>query len=300
MIKVEKLNFSYQKDIKILDNLSFEVPKGSIYGFLGANGAGKTTTIRILLGLCQADSGQIFINGQLFSKANYLQYQNIGAMIEEPSVYGHLSGKENLQFLSKYYNIGTKRIDEVLHMVDLGEVKNKKAKDYSLGMKQRLGIAQSLLHNPDILLLDEPLNGLDPSGIKDIRELLFKLRDQGKTILISSHLLSEVEKSCDYFCIIDQGKQLLSEKVSNMQQMLSKDIQYEIECSNIEKARILLSKTQKVELKNANRLWINLPNDKIISRYIQELNSEGVELYEVRKKENSLEDIFLKLTKLNK
>lgn len=300
MIKVEKLNFSYQKDIKILDNLSFEVPKGSIYGFLGANGAGKTTTIRILLGLCQADSGQIFINGQLFSKANYLQYQNIGAMIEEPSVYGHLSGKENLQFLSKYYNIGTKRIDEVLHMVDLGEVKNKKAKDYSLGMKQRLGIAQSLLHNPDILLLDEPLNGLDPSGIKDIRELLFKLRDQGKTILISSHLLSEVEKSCDYFCIIDQGKQLLSEKVSNMQQMLSKDIQYEIECSNIEKARILLSKTQKVELKNANRLWINLPNDKIISRYIQELSSEGIELYEVRKKENSLEDIFLKLTKLNK
>lgn len=300
MIKVEKLNFSYQKDIKILDNLSFEVPKGSIYGFLGANGAGKTTTIRILLGLCQADSGQIFINGQLFSKANYLQYQNIGAMIEEPSVYGHLSGKENLQFLSKYYNIGTKRIDEVLHMVDLGEAKDKKAKDYSLGMKQRLGIAQSLLHNPDILLLDEPLNGLDPSGIKDIRELLFKLRDQGKTILISSHLLSEVEKSCDYFCIIDQGKQLLSEKVSNMQQMLSKDIQYEIECSNIEKARILLSKTQKVELKNANRLWINLPNDKIISRYIQELSSEGIELYEVRKKENSLEDIFLKLTKLNK
>lgn len=300
MIKVEKLNFSYQKDIKILDNLSFEVPKGSIYGFLGANGAGKTTTIRILLGLCQADSGQIFINGQLFSKANYLQYQNIGAMIEEPSVYGHLSGKENLQFLSKYYNIGTKRIDEVLHMVDLGEAKDKKAKDYSLGMKQRLGIAQSLLHNPDILLLDEPLNGLDPSGIKDIRELLFKLRNQGKTILISSHLLSEVEKSCDYFCIIDQGKQLLSEKVSNMQQMLSKDIQYEIECSNIEKARILLSKTQKVELKNANRLWINLPNDKIISRYIQELISEGIELYEVRKKENSLEDIFLKLTKLNK
>lgn len=300
MIKVENLNFSYQKDIKILDNLSFEVPKGSIYGFLGANGAGKTTTIRILLGLCQADSGQIFINGQLFSKANYLQYQNIGAMIEEPSVYGHLSGKENLQFLSKYYNIGTKRIDEVLHMVDLGEAKNKKAKDYSLGMKQRLGIAQSLLHNPDILLLDEPLNGLDPSGIKDIRELLFKLRDQGKTILISSHLLSEVEKSCDYFCIIDQGKQLLSEKVSNMQQMLSKDIQYEIECSNIEKARILLSKTQKVEFKNANRLWLNLPNDKIISRYIQELSSEGIELYEVRKKENSLEDIFLKLTKLNK
>lgn len=300
MIKIEKLNFSYQKDIKILDNLSFEVPQGSIYGFLGANGAGKTTTIRILLGLCQADSGQIFIDGQLFSKANYLQYQNIGAMIEEPSVYGHLSGKENLQFLSKYYNIGTKRIDEVLHMVDLGEAKNKKAKDYSLGMKQRLGIAQSLLHNPDILLLDEPLNGLDPSGIKDIRELLFKLRDQGKTILISSHLLSEVEKSCDYFCIIDQGKQLLSEKVSNMQQMLSKDIQYEIECSNIEKARILLSKTQKVEFKNANRLWLNLPNDKIISRYIQELSSEGIELYEVRKKENSLEDIFLKLTKLNK
>ncbi len=299
MIKIENLNFSYQKGTKILNNLSIEVPRGSIFGFLGANGAGKTTTIRILLGLCKADSGQIFIDGKPFSNTNYLQYKNIGAMIEEPSLYGHLSGKENLQFLSKYYDIKPNRIEEVLQMVSLTEAQNKKVKNYSLGMKQRLGIAQSILHNPEILILDEPLNGLDPRGIKEIRELLFKLRNEGKTIFISSHLLSEVEKSCDYFCIIDQGTQVFSEKVSNMQRMLSQNIEYQIECSDIEKAQLLLSKNGlKTEIINHTQLIVNLSDDKIIATYVKEMITEGIDLFEVKKKENSLEDIFLKITKL--
>ncbi len=300
MIRIENLNFSYKKGVKVLNNLSFQVPKGSIYGFLGANGSGKTTTIRILLGLCNADSGQIFIDGKEFSKTNYLRYKNIGAMIEAPSLYGHLSGMKNLQFVANYYNVKQDRIDEVLKIVDLEDTKNKKVKNYSLGMKQRIGIAQSILHNPDILVLDEPLNGLDPKGIKEIRELLFKLRDEGKTIFISSHLLSEVEKSCDYFCIIDKGTHIFSEKVSHMQQMLSKNIDYKIECSNAEKVKSLLLKDGlKAEIKDNSQLTVSLPDDKIIASYIQKINTEGIDLFEVRKKDNSLEDIFLKLTMMS-
>lgn len=300
MIKIENLNFSYQKGVKILNNLSFEVPQGCIYGFLGANGAGKTTTIRILLGLCKADSGNVFLNGNSFSTAAYQQYKNIGAMIEEPSLYGHLSGKENLKLLAYYYKVNKKRIEDVLQLVNLAEAQDKSVRNYSLGMKQRLGIAQSLLHDPSILILDEPLNGLDPRGIKEIRDLLFQLREQGKTIFISSHLLSEVEKSCDYFCIIDKGTQVFSEKVSNMQEMLSKDIQYQIECNNAEKAQHIFSKNQiNAETHSPSSLAVKLPNEKVISQYIKQMTTEGIELFEVKRKENSLEDIFLKLTKLN-
>ncbi len=298
MIKIKNLNFSYKKGVKILDDLSFEVPKGSIYGFLGANGAGKTTTIRILLGLCDADSGQVLINNKAFSKSDYKQYKNIGAMIEEPSLYGHLSGEENLKFLAQYYDIQLSRIDEILQMVDLSDAKHKKVKNYSLGMKQRLGIAQSLMHDPNILILDEPLNGLDPLGIKEVRELLFRLRDQGKTILISSHLLSEVEKSCDYFCIIDKGKKVLSGEVAQMQGLLSKNISYQIKCSNAEQIQLILQKDNvKLEVINNQLLEVNLPDDKTIAKYIKQITAEGIELFEVRKKENSLEDIFLKITK---
>ncbi len=298
MIKIKNLNFSYKKGVKILDDLSFEVPKGSIYGFLGANGAGKTTTIRILLGLSNADSGQVLINDKVFSKSDYRQYQNIGAMIEEPSLYGHLSGEGNLQFLAQYYDIQPNRIDEVLQMVDLSDAKHKKVKNYSLGMKQRLGIAQSIMHNPDILILDEPLNGLDPRGIKEVRELLFRLRDQGKTILISSHLLSEVEKSCDYFCIIDKGKKVFSGEVAHMQGLLSKNVSYQIECSDAEQIRMLLQKDNvQLEVINNQLLEVNLPDEKIIAKYIKQITEEGIKLFEVRKKENSLEDIFLKITK---
>lgn len=300
MIKIENLNFSYQKGIKILNNLSFEVPQGCIYGFLGANGAGKTTTIRILLGLCKADSGNVFLNGNPFSTTAYQQYKNIGAMIEEPSLYGHLSGKENLNLLAYYYKVSKKRIEDVLQLVNLTEAQDKSVRNYSLGMKQRLGIAQSLLHDPSLLILDEPLNGLDPRGIKEIRDLLFQLREQGKTIFISSHLLSEVEKSCDYFCIIDKGTQVFSEKVSNMQEMLSKDIQYQIECNDAKQAQHIFSRNQiKVETHSSSSLAVSLPNEEIISQYIKQMTTEGIELFEVKRKENSLEDIFLKLTKLN-
>ncbi|PID95144.1 MAG: bacitracin ABC transporter ATP-binding protein [Bacteroidetes bacterium] len=300
MIKVENLNFSYQKGVQIINNLSFEVPQGSIYGFLGGNGAGKTTTIRIILGLCKADSGKVFINGKPFSGKSYQQYRKIGAMIEEPSLYPHISGNENLRLLANYYKVNQKRINEVLELVGLSDAKHKKAGNYSLGMKQRLGIAQSLLHNPEILILDEPINGLDPRGIKEIRELLFRLRDEGKTIFISSHILGEVEKSCDNLCIIDNGTKVFSDKTTNLQTLLFKEIQYQINCNDSKKVQEFFLKNKvKTELVDDTNIIISLPNDKIIAEYLKQIMAENVSLFEVRKKKNSLEDMFIKLTQTN-
>ncbi len=299
-IKVKNLNFSYQKGIKILQNLSFDVPKGEIFGFLGANGSGKTTTMRILLGLCFPESGEIKIEGKTFSKNDYKQYQKIGAMIESPSLYEHLSGYGNLKLLSKYYNTDEVRIDEVLKIVGLNSFKHKKVKNYSLGMKQRLGIAQSLLHNPDILFLDEPLNGLDPLGVKEIRELLFRLRDEGKTIFLSSHQLSEVEKTCEYLCIIDKGTNVFSGKVSEMQKQLSKKVQYKIVCSDAEKVKNIFSKNRvEVQYQDDNNVLVKLSDANLISKYIKEIVKSEVDLFEVTKRQNSLEDMFLKITHLN-
>lgn len=298
MIKVANLNFSYKKGVGILNNLSFEVPKGVIFGFLGANGSGKTTTIRILLGLCKAESGKIWIDGKPFYRSQYQQYQKIGAMIEEPSLYGHLSGYDNLRLLLNYYKVDKKRIDEVLETVGLTEAKHKKVRDYSLGMKQRLGIAQCLLHEPEILFLDEPLNGLDPSGIKEMRELLFQLRDAGKTIFLSSHQLSEVEKSCEHLCIIDKGTQVFEGTVSEMQSMLSKEVRYQIVCSDARAVQTVFTEANvDTELQDLNNLFITLGDKSLISQYIKQIAMTDIDLFEVKKSNSSLEDMFLKMTK---
>ncbi len=300
MIKIENLNFSYKKGVKIIKNLSFTVPQGSIYGFLGSNGAGKTTTIKIILGLCKADSGQVFIDGKPFSRKSYRQYKKIGAMLEEPSLYNNLSGLENLKILAHYYQVDRARIDEVLELVGLSDAKHKKAGKYSFGMRQRLAIAQSILHDPEILILDEPLNGLDPRGIKEIRELFFMLKDKGKTILISSHILAEVEKSCDNVCIIENGTKVFADKTVNMQAMLSNEIEYQINADNIARVQEIFIENQvKSKLIDNSNLVVNLNNDKIISEYIKKITHEGIPIFEVRKNTNSLEDVFLKLTQIN-
>jgi lantibiotic transport system ATP-binding protein len=166
IIKTENLNFSYSKIKTDIENLNLEVPKGSIYGFLGPNGSGKTTTIRLLLGLLNKDSGNVQIFREPFIGNRIKSLSKIGALIEDPSLYGHLNAKENLKIASNYRsNIPRGRIDEVLEIVKLSHVKNKKVKAFSLGMKQRLGLAITLLSNPELLILDEPTNGLDPKGI---------------------------------------------------------------------------------------------------------------------------------------
>ena len=203
MITTENLSFSYTKRNPVLKNINLKVPKGSIYGYLGKNGSGKSTTIKILLGLLKAQSGTIRYDNRHFTENTLYR---IGNLIESSSFYNHLTAYENLKYLDIMYQRGEDRIAEVLSLVDLNSACNKKAKNFSSGMKQRLGIALALFHNPDILILDEPLNGLDPEGVHDMRKLIVRLHDEGKTILLSSHILSEIEKVCTHIGILNDGQ----------------------------------------------------------------------------------------------
>ena len=192
----------------LVENLSFEINKGEIFGFLGPNGAGKTTTIKMITGLYSITKGDIYIDGNNVKKQFEKALENVGAIIENPEMYGYLSGRDNLNIFARMHcNISKERVDEVVSLVKLTNRINDKVNKYSLGMRQRLGVAQALLHKPKLLILDEPTNGLDPMGIKELRETLRELaRKEGLAVLVSSHLLSEMELMCDRFGIIDSGK----------------------------------------------------------------------------------------------
>ncbi len=192
---------------KVIHDLSFTVNSGEIFGFLGPNGAGKTTTIKMIVGLLSIDEGEIFVEGKSVKKNYEKAMQTIGGIIENPEMYDYMSGMANLKMFAKMHgNISKQRIDEVVELVGLTGRINDKVKKYSLGMRQRLGLAQALLHEPKLLILDEPTNGLDPAGIKELRDTLRTLADEkGVSVLVSSHLLSEMELMCDRFLIIDKG-----------------------------------------------------------------------------------------------
>ncbi len=298
MISIKNLSYSYRKGEKIIDDLSFRIPKNSIFGFLGANGAGKTTTIRLMLHLCKPGDGIVLMGGKKLSPKHYKLYNDVGALIETPTFYSQLTGNENLQLLANYYNIKKRRIEEVLEMVGLKEEKNKILRKYSMGMKQRLGIAQSILHNPEFLILDEPLNGLDPKGIKEMRNLFFYLKDEGKTIFISSHLLDEVEKICEHVCIIDNGKKLFEGEIRKLQTQSSKKTEYQIVCDDAAKAAKLLKGNGNIAIRTINQkeLVVQTNSDTIISSYIKLWVKEDIDIFSVTKSKNSLEDLFLKLT----
>lgn len=215
-IETRNLNYSYGSQ-KVVNNVSLQVPEGSIYGFLGPNGAGKTTTIRLLTGMLATDDDNIFIHGQSLKKNMPGIFTSMGTLIETPSLYLHLSGKENLRIIATLRGIPFSRVDDILKTVGLAAAARKKAKQYSLGMKQRLGIGMALLSDPQLLILDEPANGLDPTGIIEVRELLVRLnREEGKTIFVSSHLLNEVEKTCTHIGIIHHGIMRYNGTLSDM------------------------------------------------------------------------------------
>ncbi len=192
----------------LVEDISFTINKGEIFGFLGPNGAGKTTTIKMITGLYSISKGEIYIDGHSIKKNFEKALDGVGGIIENPEMYGYLSGMDNLKLYARMHGGITKeRIDEVVKLVKLGNRINDKVSKYSLGMRQRLGVAQALLHRPKLLILDEPTNGLDPMGIKELRETLRELSDkEGLAVMVSSHLLSEMELMCDRFGIIDSGK----------------------------------------------------------------------------------------------
>lgn len=218
IINAQHLTKSF-KGFKAVDDLSFTIPQGAVYGFLGENGAGKSTTMRLLLGLIFPDSGKILIKGREFNNTKRELLRHIGAIIERPDMYGYLSGWDNLRMFAKLSDrsISSKRLYEVLDLVGLKGREKDKVKAYSQGMKQRLGIAIALAHQPDLLILDEPTNGLDPQGIAEMRKLILHLsKDLGKTILVSSHLLFEIEQVATEMLIIHKGKKVIEGNVKKL------------------------------------------------------------------------------------
>ena len=218
IVTVKNLTKNF-KDIKAVNNLSFSVEQGQVYGFLGQNGAGKSTTIRMLLTLIKPTSGSIEIFGLNLEKHRKEVLKQIGAIIERPDLYKYLTALENLRIFAAMsgVKVSEKKLLEQLNMVGLAERAHSKVKTYSQGMKQRLGIATALVHDPQLVILDEPTNGLDPQGIADVRNLIFRLsREMNKTLMISSHLLSEVELIADSMIIIDKGKKVVEGKVNDL------------------------------------------------------------------------------------
>ena len=241
MIKVEQLTKRYAGHTAIKD-LSFEVGKGEIMGFLGPNGAGKTTTLRLILGLLKRQEGSIRIFGHELEKHRIETLRRVGSMIESPSIYSHLTARENLALLQRIHRCPAARIDEVLALVGLSGTGKKKAGQFSLGMKQRLAIAVALLADPQLLILDEPTNGLDPNGIIEIREMLKALnRDRGITILISSHLLSEIERLVTHIGIINKGNLIFQGTLDDLKTQQQSSIHVRLEASPQELAGVILS-----------------------------------------------------------
>jgi lantibiotic transport system ATP-binding protein len=283
------------KSKAVVNGINVSIQKGEIYGFLGPNGAGKTTTIRMLLGLMRPTSGSIELFGEDVKRNHIEALKKIGSLVESPSYYGHLTGRENLEALRKILQVPKSRIDEVLSIVRLTEDANRVVKGYSLGMKQRLGIASSLLGNPDLLILDEPTNGLDPSGIHEIRDLIKNMpKKYGITVLISSHLLSEIDQIASRVGIISKGEMIFQDTIEVLRNMAHSEIIIRVEDAQRAKS-ILLSKGLKLEYKE-NALILDEVKDESVAQVIRFLVQNGMPVYRVEEQRKSLEEIFLGLT----
>ena len=294
VIEAASLTKKY-KNFKALDDLNLHVPVGSIYGLIGKNGAGKTTLIRLICGLQKVDTGEYYIYGIKNTDKEILNVRSrIGAIVETPAIYENLSARDNI--IEELTLLGSPTfddIDELLELVGLSDVGNKKAGKFSLGMRQRLGIAIALAGNPDILILDEPINGLDPEGIIDIRELILKLnKEKNITILISSHYLDELSKIATHYGFVDKGK---------MKREISKD-----ELINKMKHRIVLKvndakkiipylDSQNITYEIENDKTINIFSNIKIPKLISDLSKNNLEVIDVLEKSETLENYFLNL-----
>ncbi|MFS1511969.1 ABC transporter ATP-binding protein [Chengkuizengella sp. SCS-71B] len=279
----------------IIDQISFSVNKGEIFGFLGPNGAGKTTTIRMIVGLMSINEGDIIINGTSISKNFEKAMLSIGAIVENPEMYKYLTGYQNLVHYARMIpGITNARIDEVTELVGLKDRIRDKVKRYSLGMRQRLGIAQALLHKPTILILDEPTNGLDPAGIRELRDYLRILANEGTSTLVSSHLLSEMELMCDRVAIIKEGKIIDVKSLKEPTQQLNQVV---FEVDQPEKAiQFITQQYEDNEIEKLKNGFIIQINREDVPKINMVLVQEGVLVYSIHSTSKSLEDQFLELT----
>ena len=290
---------------QILKDISLECRPGEVFGFLGPNGAGKTTTIRLVCGLIRADSGEIEICGENLEKQFEKAMSHVGAIVENPEHYRHMTGWQNLKLYQNMRpGISEERMKEVVHLVGLENRIHEQVRRYSLGMRQRLGVAQALLHRPNLLILDEPTNGLDPAGIRQLRDILKETAHQeGTAVLVSSHLMSEMEMMCDRVGIIVQGKVIGVQTVEEMiDSAMGGKQRFVFQVNDPQKAKQVISQryNQEIQHLEENRLEVSLPEEESQERVadiIQTMVQEGIRLYSVSPVERkSLEDVFLELT----
>ncbi|SFE18347.1 ABC-2 type transport system ATP-binding protein [Bacillus sp. OV194] len=278
---------------EIIKGLSFELYPGEVFGFLGPNGAGKTTTIRMLVGLIKPTSGLIYIGGKNVQTQFGEAMKDLGCIVENPELYPYLTGWENLEHFARMdSSIHESRLQEVVELVDMGKRINDRVSTYSLGMRQRLGIAQALLGNPKLLILDEPTNGLDPAGIREMREFIRFLAEKEKLcVMVSSHLLSEIQLMCDRVAIISKGSII---RIDTVESLLAEQERVVWSAVPLDKAKLLLEEVTTVT-ESDGRL-ITLYDENQIGNWNRILVNAGIEVKEMKTKLPALEDLFLELT----
>lgn len=294
VLELKNVSKSFGKR-KVIDNISLKVNSGEIFGFLGPNGSGKTTTIKMILRLIDSDEGEIKVNGFDNRKQFEQAMECIGAIVENPDMYKYMSGIDNLKLHARIRNIDEKRIAEVLEMVGLKDRAKDKVGKYSLGMKQRLGLALTLLHNPKVLILDEPTNGLDPAGIKQLRDILKKIsHEENVAVFVSSHILTEMQQMCDRVAVLDNGKIVKIEQITSSEEEKIETI--ELRLKNKEKAIKILKEKFEVDAKEEkDSLLVTIQTEKV-PEVVKELAIEDVGVKAVIPREHNLEEIFFDAT----
>ena len=281
---------------EVVKDVDLKVPKAHVYGFMGPNGAGKSTTLKMLLGLIQISAGQVTIGGEAVNRKNRIAIlKETGSLIESPSYYGHLTGRENLEIVKTLKKVPEQEITKVLKLVRMEDQQNKKVREYSLGMKQRLGLAEALLGRPELLILDEPTNGLDPAGIQEIRELIRELPGRmGMTVLVSSHLLGEMDQMADYVGIINHGHLIFQDKLEALHEHSRGSLRL---CVMNQTVALEVLKREGISC-NQEEGALELPRlaDDATARLIALLCEGGAGVYRAEEKQKSLEEIFLSLT----
>ncbi|WP_042165841.1 ABC transporter ATP-binding protein [Paenibacillus gorillae] len=282
----------------IINDLSLDLPVGEVFGFLGPNGAGKTTTIRMMVGLMSLTGGEIKIDGYSITKQYQKAIRNVGAIVENPEMYKYLSGYQNLiHFARMIPDISDERIEEVVKLVGLGSRIHDKVRTYSLGMRQRLGVAQAILHRPKLLILDEPTNGLDPAGIRELRDYLRQLaKDEGISIFVSSHLLAEMELMCDRVAIIQNGKLIDVRGIKQQGDDGAESRRFVFEVGNVVEAITVAAQLgQKAEADGQSAIAIEADRE-LVAKLNAAFVEAGVSVYGIRAQGKSLEDQFLEMT----
>jgi ABC-2 type transport system ATP-binding protein len=294
ILKITHLNKTFNRHLHAVKNVSFEIKKGNVYGILGPNGSGKSTTLGIVLNVVNKTSGDFeWFEGKM---TTHDALKKVGAIIERPNFYPYMSAKENLELVCKIKGTSFEKVNEKLELVGLLERKNDKFRTFSLGMKQRLAIASALLNDPEILILDEPTNGLDPQGIRQIRDIIKVIASQGTTILLASHLLDEVEKVCSHVVVLQKGVMLYQGSVHNM---IEKNSFFELQSNDNEALKLALKNHASVEniVDEEGKILVYLKQDIAANELNAYLFEQKIVLSHLVKRKNSLEEQFLELTK---